>query len=187
MLPLHTLLFCLRISDGLKSHLGSHNSMHKFLSHFHRYGRYYKPQARSSSDLWLTFWGPITWTSRRYWSRWTQLPKVLVKMDSTAPKLTPICPTVSCRILLQSHISDDQIVHKLNIFIYSSLFRVPRLFIILHTLPPSPEFSGSFFFFFYRAVRRLIPKGFIGHHEFPSGTYPSFMTALTSALLIFSV
>ena len=49
-------------------------------------------------------------------------------------------------------------LHKLNVFVCSSLCRVFRPFIILQALPPSPKFCSPFL---HHAVkRRLIPKGF---------------------------
>ena len=85
---------------------------------------------------------------------------ILVKINWTAPKILPICIAILCRLIFS--VTHDQTVHiKLNVFVYSSLFRVPRPFIILHTLPPSPKFSSTFI---HCAVRKRllikIPKGF---------------------------
>ena len=43
-----------------------------------------------------------------------------------------------------SPVTHYETVHKLNSFVCSSLFRVPRQFIIFYTLPSSPKFSSPF-------------------------------------------
>ena len=65
----------------------------------------------------------------------------------------PICLVISCRLLLSHMIR----LHKLNIFVCISLFRVPRPFIILYALPPSPNISSPFL---HLVARKLVHKAF---------------------------
>ena len=54
-------------------------------------------------------------------------------------------------------VTHAQTVHKLNIFICSSLFRALRPFKFLYPLPPLPESKSPFL---HHAARRTHPQGF---------------------------
>ena len=90
------------------------------------------------------------------------IPKMSVRLDWTAPKTYAHFTGYIWQV--SPSVTRDQTVPNLNVFIYGSLFRVPRPFIIFNALLPPPKFSSPFL---QCAIRRgLLLKGF--HEVFMS-------------------
>ena len=133
MLPLHTLIFGLRIKMMDPRLILGHKT-HKFLTVIFIERREILRNIKPALLIFGQYSGDPSSLDLGHLQE-------IVKIDWTVPKLMPICLAILGRLLL---VTNDQTT-QLSIFICSSLFKAPRLFVILHTLLPFLNSTAHFF------------------------------------------